>query len=87
MPACIEERARPARAVAHEQDRPAGDEPGAEVPVAGNLRIVAEIDPAPVEDPPMLRFENFGIDENPPVEPEALPFRVVDDEGPVHCGH
>src|SRR4029079_14452894 len=78
MAADVEQRADLALAVAAEDHRAAGDRAGAEVARIFDLRGVADIDPALVEDGAVLVLEDFRRDEHLAVDLERQVLQVLD---------
>src|SRR6202035_4582105 len=77
--AAIDQRAHGAFAVAAEDDRPPRHRPGLEVAGIFDLRGVADIGPAAVENGALLALENVVGDENLAIDEERLRVRVLDD--------
>src|SRR5262245_10372333 len=75
----VEEDANPALAVAAEDNGTLADDAGLEIPRLPQLRLVADVDPADVEDTPPLELEYPRIHHRRAVDLKALGFRVVDD--------
>ena len=78
--AAIDQRAHGAFAVAAEDDRPPRHRAGLEVAGIFDLRGVADIDPAAVENGALFALENVVGDEHLAIDEERLRFRVLDDE-------
>ena len=78
--AAIDQRAHGAFAVAAEDDRPARHRAGLEVAGIFDLRGVADIDPAAVEDGALLALQHVVGDEHLAIDEERLRLRVLDDE-------
>ena len=78
--AAIDQRMHRAFAVAAEDDRAAGHRAGLEVAGIFQLRSVADIDPAAVEDGALLALENIVRDENLAIDEEGFRLWVLDDE-------
>ena len=80
MAADVEQRAHLALPVAAEDHRPAGDLAGAEVAGIFDLRGVADVDPALVEDRAVLVLQDFRRDEHLAVDLEGQVLQVLDHE-------
>src|SRR4029077_5867098 len=78
--AAIDQRAHDTFAVAAEDDRPARHRASLEVAGIFDLRGVADIDPAAVEDGALFALEDVVGDEHLAVDEEGLRVRVLDDE-------
>ncbi len=86
MAADVEQRADIALPVAAEDHRPAGDVAGDEVARIFDLRGVADIDPALVEDRAVLVLQNLRRDEHAAMDRERQVLQVLDDELAVAVG-
>src|SRR6185295_13303212 len=86
MAADVEQRADVALAVAAEDHRTAGDVAGDEVARILDLRGVADIDPALVEDRAVLVFQDVRRDEDAAMDRERQVLQVLDDELAVAVG-
>jgi hypothetical protein len=81
----VEQRAHDAVLAAHEDDPPHAELARAEVARIGHLGLVAEIEPAAVEDPRALGVEHLGIEERLALDAEgAAPLVDVEIALP-HC--
>jgi hypothetical protein len=80
MPAAIEQRSYGSFAIAAEDDGPPGD--GASLEVAGvfELRGMADVDPAAVENGALFALEHVVGDENLAIDEKRLLLRVFDDK-------
>ena len=78
--AAIDQRAHGTFAVAAEDDRPPRHRAGLEVAGVFDLRGVADIGPAAVENGALFALENVVRDEHFAIDEERLRIRVLDDE-------
>src|SRR5205807_6284939 len=80
MRAAVEKRVRRAAAVAHQDQRAAADIAGDEVARLGDLRFMAGIKPAAVENLAPLLLEDLGVGKHPTVDPKDAADAVIDDQ-------
>ena len=78
MRAGVEERVGRAVAVAHQDQWPPADLAGDEVARIGDLRFMAGIEPAAIEDLAALGFQDLGIGKNAPVDAKDAAQTIVD---------
>src|SRR5580698_8906471 len=80
MAAAIDQRMHLAFPVTAENDRAASYGTGFEVARIFQLRSMANIDPATIEDRALFTFEHLVRDEDFAIDEKSLRFRVLDDE-------
>src|SRR5215472_1160875 len=78
--AAVKQRMWLAHAVAHQDQRPAADPPRDEVAGLSDLRDMAGVKPAIVEDLTLFDFEDRWIGKRPPVDAEDAVYPVIDDQ-------
>ena len=74
MAAAIQEYANFVRCVATKNDRSIADQARFEVAGGADLRFVAHVDPAPIEDIAALAFEHGRIDERGAIDAKVMRF-------------
>ena len=75
----VEEGVHGPAAIAVEDELAAADGAGDEVAVVADLRAMAEIEPAPVEDLPPLLLEHLFVGKGAPGDAEQVPLAILDD--------